>query len=93
MIHRLDKYQIKGIEAVSNSDVSIITGNKSSGKSFFLRYLLNKRWGRRGLQSRHNKPAANTPSTFQVSSAADRAPCQNIFIHELIVLVSYTLGR
>ncbi len=44
MIHRLDNYQIEGIKAITDSDISIITGNKSSGKSFLLRYLINKRW-------------------------------------------------
>ncbi len=45
MIYRLDKYQKEALDTIANAKVSIITGKKSSGKSFLLRYILNDRWG------------------------------------------------
>ncbi len=44
MIYRLDKYQKEALDTIANAKVSIITGKKSSGKSFLLRFMLNNRW-------------------------------------------------
>ena len=44
MIYTLDTYQKRGLEKISESDISILTGKKSSGKSYLIRFLAKKRW-------------------------------------------------
>lgn len=44
MMYTLDTYQKIGLEKILESDISILTGKKSSGKSYLLRFLEKKRW-------------------------------------------------
>lgn len=44
MIYTLDTYQKIGLEKISDSDISILTGKKSAGKSYLIRFLAKKRW-------------------------------------------------
>ncbi len=44
MIYTLDKYQTAGLELIENSSLLVLHGNKSSGKSYLLRYYIYKLW-------------------------------------------------
>ncbi len=44
MIFNIDSYQEKAIHVIDNNDISFISGQKSSGKSFLIRYIARKLW-------------------------------------------------
>ena len=44
MIFNIDSYQEKAIHVIENNDISFISGQKSSGKSFLIRYIARKLW-------------------------------------------------
>ncbi len=44
MIHTLDKYQELGLEKALGNGVYILQGRSSSGKSYLIRNILNKKW-------------------------------------------------
>ena len=40
----IDTYQDNAVNVIDNNDITIITGSKSSGKSYLIRYLAKQRW-------------------------------------------------
>ena len=61
MIYTLDKYQTAGLEVIENSSLLVLHGNKSSGKSYLLRYYIYKLWkqGKKALVIVPDKEKAN----------------------------------
>lgn len=44
MIFNIDTYQESALQVIENNDVSFISGQKSAGKSFLIRYIARKLW-------------------------------------------------
>lgn len=44
MIFNIDSYQKSALQVIENNDVSFISGQKSAGKSFLIRYIARKLW-------------------------------------------------
>ena len=44
MIFTLDTYQDNAVKIIEQNDISIVTGPRSSGKSYLLRYIARQRW-------------------------------------------------